>query len=144
MARFVGNQRLTIDIKGRLVLPARYRAHFGAEAYVTPYEDGCLAIWTVDEFNRQLDEQESVIHRSVDVDRRLRKYNVHSVQVDIDKQGRFVLPLSMRTPFGLGEEVVVAGNRDHLEIWSIERFDAMVADLDIFNEPIASTVGNQA
>ena len=58
MARFFGTYEHSLDGKGRVILPARFRAAFEHGGYLTQYRDGCLALWTPDEFERQMEEMQ--------------------------------------------------------------------------------------
>ena len=141
MTRFFGNYRMTVDVKGRLVIPARFRGAFDGQAVVSPYENHCLAIWTLDLYEHQLSMQEANFHRTAVLDQGFRTQNAFTSEIDIDKQGRFLLTPALRDKFSIRDEVVILGNRDHLEIWSIERFAEVEANLDIFNGPFVETFG---
>lgn len=141
MTRFFGNYRMTVDVKGRLVIPARFRGAFDGQAVVSPYENRCLAIWTLDLYEHQLSMQEANFHRTAVLDQGFRTQNAFTTEIDIDKQGRFLLAQGLREKFNIRDEVVILGNRDHLEIWSVERFTEVEANLDIFNGPFVETFG---
>lgn len=141
MTRFFGNYRMTVDVKGRLVIPARFRGAFEGQAVVSPYENRCLAVWTLDLYEQQLELQESNSHRSAALDQGFRTQNAFTTEIDIDKQGRFLLAQGLREKFNIRDEVVILGNRDHLEIWNVERFGDVEANLDIFDGPFVETFG---
>ena len=61
---FFGRYEHSLDAKGRVVLPARFRLSFEADAFLTQHLDGCLALWTPEEFNRQMEERLSAQDRS--------------------------------------------------------------------------------
>jgi MraZ protein len=135
---FVGNYRHSIDVKGRLVLPSRFRSSFEGEAFVAPYELNGLAIWTVEDYERDLAQRQARLHESPEYDTRFRAVNAFTEHIEIDKQGRFLLQPSLRERFNLTDEVVFAGNGDHVELWNPAAFDAAVqANLDVFTQTIA-------
>jgi MraZ protein len=132
---------MTVDVKGRLVIPARFRGAFEGQAVVSPYENRCLAVWTLDLYEQQLELQEANSHRSAALDQGFRTQNAFTTEIDIDKQGRFLLAQGLREKFNIRDEVVILGNRDHLEIWNVERFGDVEANLDIFDGPFVETFG---
>jgi MraZ protein len=107
---FVGNYRHSIDEKGRLVLPSRFRTPFEGAGYIAPYEMNVVGIWTVENFERDYEKRFARLHESVEYDERFRNTNFHTYQIEIDKQGRFLLNPQLREMFGLDGEVVFAGN----------------------------------
>ena len=54
-ARFFGSYEHSLDIKGRLILPARLRVHFTQPGFLTPHLEGCLALWRSEDFDREVD-----------------------------------------------------------------------------------------
>jgi MraZ protein len=135
---FLGNYRHAIDDKGRLVLPSRFRAPFEGAGYIAPYEMNVVAIWTVEDFERDFQKRFERLHESVEYDERFRNTNAHTYQIEIDKQGRFLLNPQLREMFGLNGEVVIAGNGDHIEVWTPERYATHIeANVGIFGNTIA-------
>ena len=58
--RFVGRYEHSLDVKGRIILPARFRASFDTAAFVSIHDDRCLALWTPEAFERRLDQMQSI------------------------------------------------------------------------------------
>jgi MraZ protein len=128
MARFVGRFDHTLDAKGRVILPARYRPEFheGA-ADLTQHFEGCLALWTHDEFTRQEQQMLDLYAGGTPSARnRARSWAQGASPVDIDKQGRVALPAGARRFADLTSDVIVIGAIDHIELWSPARFDQQV------------------
>jgi MraZ protein len=123
MALFVGQFQHTLDVKGRLVLPVKYRADFEFGGYLSPAVGGCMSMWTREAF-----EAEAAIYASqrsdVDADslRRSRYFLANSFEVEVDRQGRFALPSKAREIGHLDGEVLIVGQYDHLELWAPSRF----------------------
>jgi MraZ protein len=124
---FVGRFEHTLDDKGRLSLPARYRASFPGTALLSHYYEGCVAIWTEAEFDRQMREMQA-LHRSGTTKgrNRARMWSEGVSEVDVDKQGRLVLPSKSRTFADLAGEICILGQVDHLEVWNPVRHDGQV------------------
>lgn len=127
---FTGEYRHTIDVKGRLAVPARFRAELAGEAYVCRWLDGCLAI-----FPRSAWEELAGRIRNLATvgDATARSFARHvfssAFPIEVDRQGRVLLPASLRETEGLGGEAVVVGLLDHVELWPPERWAQYTAGL---------------
>jgi division/cell wall cluster transcriptional repressor MraZ len=101
VARFFGRYEHSLDDKGRVILPAKFRGQFEHGGYLTEYQDGCLSLWTPDEFELQM---ESMLQRanSGRSDRNLvRLWASTSHELEIDRQGRMAIPARLREYAGL-------------------------------------------
>ena len=126
-ARFFGRYEHSLDVKGRITLPARFRANFDTLAYVSQHNERCLALWTPEEFEKQLAKMESTQHRST-ADRNLaRVWAAGSVEVELDRQGRLALPAYLREFARLDGQVLVNGALDRIELWNPGEYQAKVA-----------------
>jgi MraZ protein len=119
MLGFVGQFQHTLDVKGRLILPAKYRAPFERGGHLSPNSEGCVALWTPGEFTRQMDErlQQSRVGGSSER-QQMRYWSANSWEVEFDKQGRFALPVAIREYGQLSGDVLVVGALDHVELWN--------------------------
>jgi len=126
MDRFFGRYEHTLDGKGRVILPAKFRAPFAAGGYLTQHLDGCLALWTPSEFEiqgRQMQERATVSRR----DRNLaRMWASASGEVDVDRQGRMAIPAPLRQYAALQGDVLVLGANDRVELWDPARWEEIV------------------
>ena len=96
MARFFGRHEHSLDDKGRVILPAKFRTHFEHGGYLAPEQDGCLSLWTPEQFEVQMDAmmERSTTSRS---DRNLvRLWASTSHELEIDRQGRMAIPARLR------------------------------------------------
>lgn len=128
MLAFVGQFQHTIDDKGRLILPAKFRGEFERGGNLSPNTQGCVALWTPGEFIRQT-EQRLASSRDGGVPelQQLRYWAANSSDVEFDKQGRFALPSAIRDFGQLDGDVLVVGAIDHIEIWNPEIYASKVA-----------------
>ncbi len=128
MLGFVGQFEHTLDAKGRLILPVRFRPEFERGGHLAHHYEGCLALWTPGEFERQKAEMLE-LSRSGDRASRnqARVWARGASNVEFDRQGRFPVPPSARSFAGLSDEVLVIGDIDHVEIWDPARFNERVA-----------------
>jgi MraZ protein len=126
VARFFGRFEHTLDTKGRLILPAKFRFGFDRGGYLTQNVDGCLALWTPEEFDSQMGAmlERAAAGRS---DRNLaRIWASNSHEVEVDKQGRLAIPTRLREFAGLTAEVLVNGAIDRVELWDPARWEEKV------------------
>jgi len=125
-ARFFGRYEHSLDIKGRVILPARFRTHFGPLAYVSKYQERCLALWTPDEFQQQMDEQERLQDLGRTERNVARLWAAGSAEVDIDRQGRLAIPLYLREFAKLESGVLINGALNRVELWNPEEWEHKV------------------
>jgi MraZ protein len=117
---FLGEYTPSLDDKGRLTLPARYREQL-ENAFLTSEVDRCLAVWPPAEFESRARElREAARHDAASHDRAA-FFFAGAQEVTPDKQGRIAIPPSLREFAGLQEgPVVVTGAFDHVEIRATE------------------------
>jgi MraZ protein len=125
-SRFFGRFEHSVDIKGRIVLPARFRKEFDAQAFLSRYFDGCVALWTPEEFDKQLAAMEERQARSAEDRNLARIWAGTSAEVEIDRQGRMAVPTALRSYAQLGSSVLVMGALERVELWDPEAWEARV------------------
>ncbi|MEO5919399.1 MAG: division/cell wall cluster transcriptional repressor MraZ [Candidatus Limnocylindrales bacterium] len=115
---FTGEYRHTLDGKGRLAVPARFRAQLEDGAVVSRWIDGCLAIHTRTGWDALAEKVAAL--PITDAASRLfgRSIFAGAAETELDRQGRILLPSYLREGIGLEGEAVVVGSRDHAEIWA--------------------------
>jgi MraZ protein len=121
---FVGRFEHSLDGKGRLVLPAAFRADLRAGGVLAPW-DRCLALWTPDQFGevaKAMKQKVSESDQDMDV---MRLFLAEARAVEPDGQGRFVIPEEHRLHAGLVRDTVVSGQLDRIEIWDRSRFQGV-------------------
>ena len=117
MARFFGRYEHSLDVKGRVILPARFRGDLGSHAFLSKHNERCLALWTPEEFDKKLSEME-LLQESGRAERNLaRVWAAGSTEVEIDRQGRLAIPATMREFARLGGDVLVMGAINRVELW---------------------------
>ncbi len=119
---FLGQHLHSLDAKGRLILPARFREQL-ASACVTSQIDGCLAVWPGEEFQAIAQRMREKFDGDV-VDRdTARVFFSGAEMASPDSQGRIAIPAHLRTFARLDKDVVVTGAFDHLEIWDVATWE---------------------
>ncbi len=113
---FLGETSHSLDAKGRLVLPARFRDQLKV-VFLTSEIDKCLALWPPEEFNVKASQMKELL-RGTSIERNIaRAFFAGAQQASPDRQGRLPIPLSLREFAGLDRDVTVTGQYDHLEVW---------------------------
>ena len=119
---FMGEYNHTIDAKGRLIIPARFRELLGEEFILTKGLDGCLSIYPLDEWNAFETKLRALPLTNKNARTFTRFFVAGATNCELDKQGRILVPQSLREFAGLENEVVLTGNLDRIEIWSKEKW----------------------
>lgn len=127
---FLGEYTHSIDEKGRLTVPAKYRGELAAGLVVTRGFDRNLMVFPMqgwEKLARELSER-PLSDRSTRAFRR----RVYSGAVDLvpDRQGRILLPASLREFAGLGDEAVIVGMDDLIEIWSVNAWQPVLDEIE--------------
>jgi MraZ protein len=126
---FVGTHNHTLDDKGRLVLPARFRGPFADSAYLSPGA-GCISLREPEPYEQMLDRLTERV-RTGEIEPLTRSLVAHaSTIVRPDAQGRIVIPERLRAFASLEHDVVVCGTVDSVEIWDAPAWSVMSADMD--------------
>ena len=118
MAGFVGRFEHSVDAKGRIILPARFRTSFERGGFLTANREGCVALWTPGEFDRQMAEMLDGSKANKDGRNRARIWASNSAEVEVDKQGRMVIPSNLREFAQLAGDVLINGAIDRIELWN--------------------------
>ena len=120
---FTGEYRHSVDDKGRIAVPSRFRAQLDGGAVVSRWLDACLAIHTKTGWDALADKVATL--PITDASSRLfsRFIFAGAVEIGLDGQGRVLVPTYLREMAGLEGEAVIVGSRDHAEIWAPVRWD---------------------
>jgi MraZ protein len=114
----LGEYEHTLDDKNRLTLPAKFRQALGGGVVVTRGMDGCLFVFTRTAWDHFVAARLEGLNPFSREARQMSRFMfAGATETELDKQGRIMLPPALIAHAGLGREVVVAGVRDHVEIW---------------------------
>lgn len=116
-ARFIGRYEHSLDAKGRVILPVKFRAPFERGGFLSQHHEGCLALWTPEEFERQLESMQQAAELGREQRNLARVWAGGSAEVEVDKAGRMPIPAYLRNFAHLGAEVLVLGAIDRVELW---------------------------
>ena len=127
---FMGEYNHTIDAKGRLIVPAKFREILGYNFIVTKGLDGCLFVYQNDESNRFEEKLKSLPLTNKNARQFTRFFLAGAAACEVDKQGRILLPQVLREFASLEKDVVLVGVASRIEIWSRERWDESMNTYD--------------
>ena len=127
---FMGEYNHTIDAKGRLIVPAKFREQLGEAFVITNGNDGCLNIYTNEDWETFL-EKLSLLPNNRDKREIVRVFVSKANTVEVDKQGRILVPPALRVKAGLEKDVVLAGAIDKIEVWDKNRWEKQSDEGDI-------------
>jgi MraZ protein len=121
---FLGDYQHTLDAKGRVSLPAKFRAEMTGKLVVSKGFEGCLYVHSADEYNRFVAE----IMEGGDFDPKLRRvrrfFTTGATETDLDSAGRISLPAGLREYAKLTKDVEVTGNGNRIELWDANAWNA--------------------
>jgi MraZ protein len=113
---FLGEYEHAIDAKGRMAVPAKFRTQMDRGAVISKGMGTCLSVYTMERWEQKSDEL--IADKSSDELRDFeRRIYPSASELELDAQGRIIIPVKLRTYANLGSEVTIAGVRDHFEIW---------------------------
>ena len=130
---FMGEYNHTIDAKGRLIIPAKFRELLGTEFVLTRGLDGCLFIYPVDEWKAFEQKLRALPLTNKNARTFSRFFVAGAAMCELDRQGRVLVPQTLREFAGLEKDVVLTGNLDRIEVWSKEKWSEN-CDYDDMNE----------
>ena len=136
---FMGEYNHTIDAKGRLIIPSKFREILGDVFVVTKGLDGCLFVYDNEEWKLFEEKLRALPITNKEARQFVRFFLAGATEAEVDKQGRILIPNVLREFAQLGRDVVLVGVGSRIEIWSRERLDetAALEDMDEIAEHMA-------
>ena len=121
---FLGTHTPRLDDKGRIFLPAKFRAAFADGIVVTTGQERCLYVFTTAEFERISAEMMRAPSSAKTVRDFVRIFRASASDEAPDRQGRLTIPLALRQYANITRECAVLGNGNRLEIWDLAAWEA--------------------
>jgi MraZ protein len=126
---FLGEFRHTLDDKSRMTLPARFRAQLSQGVVMTAGIEHYALVYPQDEFERLAERVTALPLTGRDAATLRRLLFVNASNAIPDKQGRVLLPESLREHAGISSEVVIVGVGKFIEVWSPEAWEQARAEI---------------
>ena len=126
---FLGEYEHSVDAKGRVAVPAKFRPRLEAGLVITRGFERCLQVYPMDEWQLLSERVSALSVAQVDA-RQLRRLLFGSAfDTELDKQGRILVPASLREYAGISESVVVAGMNTFFEVWAQDAWETTLAGI---------------
>lgn len=120
---FMGEYSHTIDAKGRLIVPSKFREGLGDSFVVTKGFDGCLYAYDMEEWTKLEEKMKNLPMSHKDIRKISRFFLAGATLAEVDKQGRILLPAVLREFAQITKDVVLLGVGNRIEIWSKENWE---------------------
>ena len=138
--RFIGEVSHTIDSKGRIVIPARFRDGFTDNLVVTKGLDGCLNIYTVEQFDKIAENLDNLPPTKRDAREYVRLFVAKALPCEIDVQNRINLSSTLIQEANLVKQCVFVGAINHIELWALDAWEKWYQDHNDSYEDVAESV----
>lgn len=125
---FMSEYNHTVDAKGRLIIPSKFREILGEEFVVSKGMDGCLFVYANEDWEAFEQKLTSLPLINKEARQFARFFLAGAAQVEVDKQGRILLPANLREFAELEKDVVLVGVGSRIEIWSKGKWESLSAD----------------
>jgi MraZ protein len=128
---FSGKYYYTVDPKGRIIVPAVFReiitSNYSTKLYVTnaPF-DRCLYIYPLEEWNRLQEQVRNKPRYDEAIRFFMRRVIASAVEVEMDKQGRILIPAALREDASINADVAIVGQIDRIELWNRDEWNTFV------------------
>ena len=134
---FSGMSNHSIDAKGRIVLPAKFREELGESFYLARgFGNECVQVLSKEQFNAISERIQALPANKAMALQYV--FTASAVEVTPNAQGRVIIPQTLRDFAGLEGEALVIGMNTRLEIWSKKKFDSFMASQnDVISEALA-------
>lgn len=123
ISMFMGEYHHSVDEKGRLIIPSKFREGLGEKFIITRGIENCLFVYSQIEFQKIVDKLETLPFTKKDARKFTRFFLSGASEAEFDKQGRIHISSPLITYANLKKECVVIGSGDRLEIWAKEEWD---------------------
>jgi len=119
---FLGEYQHSLDAKGRIIVPSKFREELGARFIATKGLDNCIFLYPPDEWKTIEEKLRSLPFTRADVRSFARFFFSGASEMEMDKQGRIVLPPNLRDYAGIEKELIVIGVGARVEIWAGDKW----------------------
>lgn len=139
---FIGEYSATIDDKGRIAIPVKFRSQLKSKVVITRGLDNSLFLYTVDEWKKLAEKLASLPISTANTRAFSRHMLSGAMDCDIDKQGRIIVPGYLKEFARIGKKLIFAGLYNRVEIWSDELWSKYKAQTEKESNAIAEQLGS--
>ncbi|SDK40200.1 division/cell wall cluster transcriptional repressor MraZ [Natronincola ferrireducens] len=134
---FIGEYNHTIDTKGRVSIPSKFREELGESFIVTKGLDNCLFVYSIEEWKVLEEKLKQLPMTNRDARAFVRFFFAGATECELDNQGRIRIPNNLREHALLEKEAVIIGVATRIEIWSHEQWQQYNSDENLSYDDIA-------
>ena len=120
---FLGEHQHTLDVKGRVILPARFRDRLSSGLVFAPSQDRCIDVYPLTAFENRVQELRAVPREDQRARAYLRVFLAGAHEERPDSQGRVTIPARLRTYASLDKDLTINGADEKVEIWDRASWD---------------------
>jgi MraZ protein len=139
---FYGEYQHSIDPKGRVIMPSKFREDLGERFIVTKGLDNCLFAYSSNEWSSLEAKLKSLPFTDKDVRAFVRFFFAGAAECELDKQGRILIPQNLREYASLEKDIYVIGVSTRVEIWDKNKWDSYSSDENISPDQIAEKMAS--
>ncbi len=133
----MGEYQHTIDIKGRLIVPSKFREDLGQKFVITKGLDNCLFVYPMEEWKVLESKLKTLPFTKADARAFVRFFFSGASECEVDKQGRILLPGNLRDYAKLDKDIVIIGVSSRIEVWAREVWENYSQEAEVDYEEIA-------
>lgn len=141
---FIGEYHHSIDDKGRLIIPSKFRDELGERFIVTRGIENCLFVYSEDSWTKIVNKLETLPFTKKDARQFIRFFLSGASEAEFDKQGRINITSPLISYANINKECVIIGTGDRLEIWSKESWDDFFTSAKDSMSDIAENLFNES
>lgn len=137
---FMGEYSHTIDAKGRIIVPVKFRESLGDNFVVTKGLDNCLFVYTKEDWKKFEEKLRTLPLTNKDARKFTRFFLAGAAEMEVDKQGRILIPSVLREFAALEKDVVFVGVGSRIEIWNRAGWDESISGYDDDMDEVAENM----
>lgn len=139
---FIGEYTHNLDDKGRMALPAKFRSKLRGAAVITRGLDKCLFVFSADEWEKLAEKLVALPITQANSRAFVRLMLAGAMDVEMDKQGRILVPDYLREYAGLSKELVITGLYNRIELWDSKQWKEYKAKTEASSDEIAEKLSD--
>ena len=137
---FIGEYSHTLDAKGRLIIPSKFREELHTSFILTRGLDGCLTIYSLKQWEKMFEEIDKLPTTKKAARQYVRMLTSTATECTLDNQGRIQIPSFLSKPVNITKECIVLGANDHIEIWDKDTWETYYTDASNSFEEVAENL----
>ena len=140
MVVFMGEYRHSLDSKGRIIIPSKFRDELKENFVVTRGLDGCLTIYTQAQWLEVFEQLKKLPNTKRETRMYIHMLTSKATECNPDNQGRILIPAALLKEAAIEKECVIVGVADHVEIWAKDRWESYYEEASESFEDIAEAL----